>query len=66
MLRSLFAAFGLNEGFAVSRNSPDLIHKLRDGWNIFLIGSMSDLSKSSDPKYVFDEPPFLICFFSKR
>jgi hypothetical protein len=27
---------------------------------------MSDLSKSSDPKYVFDEPPFLICFFSKR
>jgi hypothetical protein len=50
MLRSLFAAFGLNEGFAVSRNSPDLIKKLRDGWNIFLIGSMSDLSKSSDPK----------------
>lgn len=39
---------------------------LLEGRNIFLTGYINDLSKLSEPKYVFDIPPFLINFFSSR
>jgi hypothetical protein len=51
MFRSLFAVFGLKVGFAVSMNYPNLLlKKLLDGWKTFFIGSISDLSKSYDPR----------------